>query len=222
MGRGGLWLRWVAANALAEMLGLGATLGAGFLLFARLGEPHNLAAAFGMILLMTASGAIEGLIVGLLQWSVLRHALPAVSRRAWIVATLAGALVAWFLGSLPATLMSLASGPAEAAAPSQEPPAAFVLTMAAAMGLMLGAILGLPQWRALRPAARRAWIWIPANSAAWALGMPAVFAAVDLAQKAASAAGTALVMTVGLAVVGAIVGAVHGLALVRLRDDGSS
>ncbi len=189
MNRGGLWLRWVAANALAEMLGLGATLGVGYLLFARLGDPPNLAAALGMILLMTASGAIEGAVVGLLQWSVLRRALPAVSRRAWVVATLAGALVAWFLGSLPSTLIGLASGPAEAAAPAQEPPAALVLTMAAAMGLVLGAILGMPQWRVLRRVVGRAWIWMPANSVAWALGMPAVFAAVDLAQQTGSAAG---------------------------------
>jgi hypothetical protein len=35
--KGQLWLRWVGANAVGEMLGLGTTLGVGYLVFARLG-----------------------------------------------------------------------------------------------------------------------------------------------------------------------------------------
>ena len=91
-----------------------------------------------------------------------------------------------------------------------------VLLMAGAMGLVLGVVLGLPQWRTLRGAVRGAWLWLPANSAAWALGMPLIFAAVDLAQRAGTTVGAVAIILVALAVTGAVVGAVHGLALVRL------
>ena len=110
--RGTLWLRWVGANALAELLGLGATFGVGVFLFTRMGEPQG-PAAIGMLLLMTASGVLEGTIVGLLQWAVLRRPFPQVTRRAWLAATLIGALVAWFLGSLPATLMDMGADHAQ-------------------------------------------------------------------------------------------------------------
>jgi hypothetical protein len=213
--RWSLWLRWVGANALAELLGLGATFAIGVFLFTRLGEPQGLA-AIGMLLLMTASGLIEGTVVGLLQWSVLRRPFSRVTRRAWLVATWIGALVAWFLGSLPATLTDM--GADQAQAPAQEPETWLMLTMAAAMGLVLGVILALPQWRVLRQDIERAWVWLPANSAAWALGMPIVFAAVDLAYRAGTVGGAVGVMALALALTGAAVGAVHGLALVWLAS----
>lgn len=212
-----LWRRWVIANALAEALGLGATLGLGVAIFTLAGDPQGLLAALAMILLMTSTGAIEGAVVGLLQWRAMRSAFPDIARRAWVQATVVGALVAWFLGSLPSTLMGL--GEQETGATVQEPLAWLILLMAAAMGLVLGVVLGWPQWRLLRRGAPKAWIWLPANSVAWALGMPIIFAAVDVAQRAGSMVGTAaiaLVVLVALALAGAVVGAVHGLALVRL------
>ena len=130
-----------------------------------------------------------------------------------MVATLAGALVAWFLGSLPSTLMGVGSD--QSGASSQEPETWLMLLLAAGMGLFLGVILALPQWRVLRRAAPRASIWLPAN-AAWALGMPGIFAAVDLAYNAGTVAGAVAVMAAALALTGAAVGAVHGLALVWL------
>ena len=111
-----LWRRWVAANALAEMLGLGATFALGVAIFALLGEPQGSLAALGMILLMTSTRAIEGVVVGLLQWSAMRRSFPRITRKAWIMATLIGALVAWFLGSLPSTLMGLGAQEADVAA----------------------------------------------------------------------------------------------------------
>lgn len=211
--RGVLWLRWVGANALAELLGLGATFGVGVFLFTRMGEPQGLA-AIGGLLLMTATGLIEGTVVALLQWSVLRRPFPEVSRRAWLVATLIGVLVAWFLGSLPATMIDMSGNAADASA--QEPETWLMLTMAAAMGLVLGVVLALPQWSVLRREVGKAWVWLPANSAAWALGMPIIFAAVDLAYGAGAIWGAVLVMALALALTGTAVGAMHGLALVWL------
>jgi hypothetical protein len=84
------------------------------------------------------------------------------------------------------------------------------------MGLFLGLVLGYPQWRVLRSAVSSAWLWLPANCLAWALGMPAIFAAIDLAQRSTSLAGVVLTLAVSLFLTGAVVGAVHGLVLVWL------
>jgi hypothetical protein len=217
MNRLRLYLRWLATNSLAELLGLGATFAFDILLFTQLPGPTRLLPALGLILLTTATGAVEGTVVGLLQWSVLRAPFPQVTRRAWLLATLAGALAAWFLGSLPSTLTGLGGDPSGASA--QEPETWLMMLLAAGMGLVLGLILALPQWHILRRHARRARAWLPANAAAWAIGMPVIFAAVDLAYRAGTIAGAAGILAAALALTGAIVGAVHGTALVWLARE---
>jgi hypothetical protein len=212
--RWSLWLRWIAANALGELVGLGATFAVGFVVLARAGEPQGLVESIAGLLLMTASGLLEGLVVGLWQWGVLRRVFVRVSRRSWLAATLVGVLVAWFLGSLPATLMDMGADATQPAV--QEPAPWVVMLLVGLMGLVLGLILALPQWWILRPSVDRAWVWFPANGVAWALGMPLVFAAVDLAYRVGTGWRAAVVMGLALALSGAVVGAVHGVGLVWL------
>jgi hypothetical protein len=59
-------------------------------------------------------------------------------------------------------------------APAPEISDTLVYLLAAAMGLVLGPVLGVPQWWVLRRHVAHAWWWIPANAAAWALGMPVI------------------------------------------------
>jgi hypothetical protein len=89
------------------------------------------------------------------------------------------------------------------------------------MGLVLGPVLGVPQWLALRGHVVRAGWWVPANSAAWALGMPVVFAVAGSVPPGLPRAALIAVILGTLFAAGAVVGAVHGAVLVRLtRDSG--
>jgi hypothetical protein len=88
-------------------------------------------------------------------------------------------------------------------------------SLAAAMGVVLGPILGVPQWLALRQHARRAIWWIPANAAAWALGMPVVFVGAGSAPPGGLLGLVATALLTAM-VAGGVVGAVHGLALIWL------
>ncbi len=55
-----------------------------------------------------------------------------------------------------------------------------------------------------------------ANSIAWGVGIPIVFAAVDLAQKSQTTAGAVAIFALALLITGAVVGAIHGAVLVQL------
>ena len=92
------------------------------------------------------------------------------------------------------------------------------------MGLRLvaGIILATPQWLVLRHSLAHAGWWIPANCLAWMLAMPLTFILPDLLPAGAGFLTIALFLLAALALVGAIVGAVHGAALVWLihRDTG--
>jgi hypothetical protein len=207
-----LYLGWIGANCLGEVVGLGATFAIGYILFSRF-EPANTWQIILQALLMTSSGLLEGAVVGTFQWFALRDYLP-IQRRAWVWATIIGAVFAWAAGSLPMTLASLGSqASGEAAA---EPAGWIMLLLEIGLGLVAGAILSLAQMVVLRKVVRRAGWWVLANGVAWALGMPIIFAAADLAASVGPIAVTIEIMVFALALTGAVVGTIHGLGLVRL------
>ena len=198
-GVAGWWLRWVAANAGAELMGLGAVaigIAAAAPLFAR---ARLVVAGVAVVL-----GAFEGLVVGAAQAATLRAVLPRLRSRAWIAFTVLGAVAAWVLGMLPSLLMHRGGG---AAAP---PPIddRIQMLLAAGLGAVAGPILAAFQVRELGRHVRRAGWWLVANAVAWALGMPLVFAAASGGPGARAA--------VLIAAAGAVVGATHGLALVAI------
>jgi hypothetical protein len=213
MGKQTLWLRWVAANAVGELLGLGATFAMVALVFSRL-ESQSAGMVLVSFLLAVASGAIEATLVGLAQWWAMHPWFPAITRRAWWLATLVGALVAYFLGYLPSTLMSL--GEQASQTPAAEPPQWITLLLAAGLGAVAGAVLSFAQWLAMRKKVERAGWWIPANMLAWLVGMPLIFWGIDAAQKGQPLAQAILLLAGCLFLTGAVIGAVHGAFLVGL------
>jgi hypothetical protein len=209
------WWQWIAANALAELIGLGlvAGAGAGAAVFGRWGEPSGLGPSLGFAAVFVALGAAEGAVVGLAQRQVLRTRLPRL--RGWVTASVVGAVAAWGVGMVPSTLMRLHEA---AGGPAPDPPGlAVTLLLAAGLGAAAGPMLAVFQWICLRRVLRTgaAW-WLPANAAAWAVGMPIIFAGAQVndlsSNKVVIVAGVAL----ALAVAGAAVGAVHGAVMAWL------
>lgn len=213
------WLRWVAANAIGELVGLGAVAGVGFLLVRQFAEPQSWQQAALVAVVFVGLGAFEGFAVGLAQAAVLRRLVPAV--RGWVRATMIGAVVAWMVGMLPSTVIPMLA-PADAA-PAPEPPLWLVLLLSAGLGAIAGPVLAVFQWRSLRHALHaRAWVWLPANAAAWGLGMPVIFLGAQANE--ATSSPTLIALAVGLALLGAgaVVGAVHGWFLLRMTAGGNA
>jgi hypothetical protein len=221
MTRNLLWTRWTLANALSEMIGLGLTFGITGLFFSSIGEQNTVASillSFGVAVL---SGAVEATFVGLAQWWAMRPWFPSIGKFAWWRATLIGALIAYVLGYLPSTLMSMGEA-TTSSAPVAEPPQWVILLLAAGMGAVGGAVLSFAQWLVMRGKVKGAGIWIPANMLAWLFGMPVIFWGIDLAFKLSVLWQSILVMAGTLFAAGAVVGAIHGLFLVRLADKDAS
>lgn len=209
-----LYGRWVAANAVGEMAGLGATFALTALLFRGMGQGGRALPALLGFGLAVAAGAVEATVVGALQWWAMRPSLPAVRRRAWLLATLAGALAAYVLGYLPSTLMRLGTG--AGTAPPAPPSRWVVMLLAALLGAVGGAVLSFAQWLVLRRHHVGAGWWVPANALAWTLGMPVIFWGIGVARAAPGPAAGAALLAVVLLAAGGLVGAVHGVVLVRL------
>ena len=163
------------------------------------------------------SGAIEATIVGLAQWWAMQPWFPMIGRFAWWRGTLIGALLAYGLGYLPSTLMSM--GEAATQTPQAEPPAWVVLLLAAGLGAVAGVVLAIAQWLALRGKVKRAGLWVPANALAWAFGMPLIFWGMDQAFRMAEVWQSVLVVAGALLAAGLLVGGIHGRFLVVLAGE---
>ena len=213
-----LWFRWVGANALGEMVGLGITFAITGLFFSSMGNQHTIAGILLSFVVAVASGAVEATLVGLAQWWAMHLWFPAVGRFAWWRGTLIGALVAYVLGYLPSTLMDMGASTSQSTA--VEPPQWIILLMAAGLGVVGGAVLSFAQWLVLRGKVKRAGLWIPANMLAWLFGMPAIFWGIDLAFKMTFLWQSVLLMAGVLLLAGVIVGVIHGRFLVMLAEDG--
>ena len=213
-----LFQRWTLANALSELFGLGLTFVITGLVFSKLDSQQTVTSILLSFILAVLSGAVEATFVGLAQWWAMNPWFPMINRFAWWRATFIGAMIAYVLGYLPSTLMSMGEATTQST-PVEEPAQWIVLLLAAGMGAVGGAVLSFAQWLVLRRKVEGAGIWIPANMLAWLFGMPIIFWGVDMAFKMGAIMQSVLVMAGSLLVAGAVVGAIHGAFLVRLAEN---
>ena len=206
------WWQWIAANAISETIGLGGTLLIGILLLAN--AEQTIGTILAAVLAVAAGTLIEGSFVGTAQWLVLRRPLREIRWRTWVVATALGACVAWTIGMIPSTFMFNGSN-SETGGPGAMSDL-MIYALAAGMGLVLGSILGLPQWLALRRHLLKAAWWVPANALAWMLGMVVIFIGTNFIPASGFTWQVAMLLLLFVVAAGAVVGAVHGLFLIWL------
>jgi len=208
--------RWIFANGWAEAAGLGTTfLVGGYLaplLEGRRGLVIVLSGSLAAVLLGTL---LEGVVIGAAQAGVVRTRLVALRRRDWVLATAAGAGLAWALGMVPSTILALS--PSESGgAPPPEPGAMVQYMLASVLGVVAGPILGLAQWTVLRRHVSHASRWLWANALAWAIGMPLIFFGMDHVPWTGHPAARFASIYAVCGATGLVVGAVHGRVIDRL------
>ena len=142
-------------------------------------------------------GALQGLVIGILQWLVLRRQLPRASW--WILASVLGFALAHVLGD------------------TAPPPLGLPMT-GGMFGAVAGALVGVPQWLVLRRRVPRAGWWVLASVGGWYAAL-SLFHGVGLSQSKGVliALGGSFLHHAGLgAMVGGVSAAITGIALVGL------
>lgn len=210
---------WILANSLAELIGLGGVAALGYALVAYVGEPQG-AMIFVVSSVFVVLGALEGGAVGFGQsWALAKNG---ISIEGWSRATIVGAVVAWALGMAPSTIMSFIQSGTNETSPV-ELHLWQHLVFASVLGVIAGPVLAYFQWRVLRRYIKiGALWWLPANSAAWSLGMPIIFLGVHFVVTSSNWILSVALAAATLLLAGAVVGAVHGIVLRRLMNRGSS
>lgn len=184
-------VRWVLSCAAAEALGLATAAGA-----ARVASTLEPGAGLAVVV---AGGLVEGTALGVLQARALGDLVDRSRRQAWALVTVLVAGLGWAVGSAPSAL--------DGGSDPTTPPWSLVLAGAAALGLVMGAVLGAAQATTLRGVVPHPWRWVWASAAGWSVAMVVVFAGATSARASWS---WPLVVLDG-AVTGAVAGAVLGL-----------
>lgn len=191
--------RWVVLCAAAEGLGMTAAAAAAKTSLELYGEPAGRLEVTVALTLVVAAGLVEGVALGGLQALGLRRLWPRLSVARFLLVTAAVAGLGWAAASAPGVL----AGPGDGSAPSE----LLVLTGAAALGALMGAVLGAAQALVLRPHVRHPGRWVSANAVGWAPAMSVIFLG---ATRPDTDWSVPAVVTAG-AVTGLTAGAVLGL-----------
>ena len=100
----GLWLWWVLATALGELLGFAVPASLGAVASRAMAGMSGVSVDVAFAGIMVVAGVGEGSVLGFAQWLVLRRYIQQMTRREWVLATGIAAGVAWIIGMLPSTL----------------------------------------------------------------------------------------------------------------------
>lgn len=195
--------RWFVAVTAGETLGFAAPAVAGALTVDS--APGMIAAA------LLIAAVVEGGVLAFFQSRVLRWWLPEFPVRDWIVATTAGAVVAWTVGLAPVLYGDrLGNWPAVVQIPA-----------VAAGALVIVFAIGVAQWYVLRRWSERAVLWIWGNAVGWIAGL-AAFTTVTtpLWRTGQSTMVTAVIGALGGVVMAAVVAVTTGIFLVRILVPG--
>ena len=160
------------------------------------------------IVMLHLIGALEGLVLGFTQWLVLRRYIKHIGP--WIIATGIASLIVWLVSVKFFAVLALISFNSTMNANTT-----FVIRQAVfGLGLWAGAVLGSAQWLVLRRHVHKGIGWVLANSLAWGLGLLVAFVGVTWVKPGELVLETAMLHIATGTAVGAIVGAITGIALV--------
>ncbi|MET4705875.1 nitroreductase/quinone reductase family protein [Frigoribacterium sp. UYMn621] len=157
---------WIAVCAVAEAIGMSAAAAAARAPEFVVGVAGSASGILGLLLIV-GGGLIEGVALGGLQSIALKRWLPGLSRLRWIVLTVLVAGLGWAAASTPSQLSSVTD--------DSTPMIVLIVVGAAALGTVMGAVLGAVQAGGFVPLVSHPWRWIGISALAWAPTMTIIF-----------------------------------------------
>lgn len=201
----GWWLPLVTIGA-----GLGLALPvAAFVASTRLGLP-----AWIIYPLIALAGALQGLLLGITQALALHRTVIAVPRAGWSLITMAGALVAWSLGLLPATFDALGE-PLDLTSRT-------AVAAAVGGGVLLVLVVPVVQWLLLRRVLAGAWLWVLVEGVAIIVAFAATWGVSLAVDTSLPLADIAPSLGLGAALVALVFALITGFGLLMMARPGDA
>jgi hypothetical protein len=200
------WYHWILNYSLGELMGIGAAAVVGRLLFVEFYNTIPTSPIVTPVLLIIA-GAVEGFIIGYIQWKSLSKLVIDFKPSPWILTTIISTVVGWLLVLPPAILFisfltkfSLLDN-------------YYSILYIIAVGLAYGGIVGIPQYFIIKKFYRNAIVWIFANTLGWMLSFLIVSASFSIFNYFSVFIYNSVLMVAACVLSGFVQGIVTGMSL---------
>ncbi len=200
--------RWVLFTALGELGGFLAPVAVGVVGALIIGEATTPAGIIATLLFAAVGGIGEGSILAAWQAAALKKRLPDLNRARFIGYTAIAASLAWVVGMSPSTIGGSVQIPA------------WLWIVIGIIGVPFFLVsIGGAQWLELRKHIKKAWIWILANAIAWPVGVMIPVLGIQLVPDTSAVWIFILAAIISGVLMGAAVGAITGLFLLKLLEN---
>ena len=190
-----------------EVLGIGAAATIGRFLFIGFSSTSVAQSAALFFFVLVMSGAVEGMIIGYVQWKSLSRLVIDFRPATWIITTSLAAITGWLL-ILPPSVVFISFF-----STLKLINAYYSILYAALAGLAFGGIIGIPQYFIIKRFYHKAFVWIMANALGWMLSFMTVYFALLLLSHSTSLLLNFLIILLPCALSGLIQGIITGSAL---------
>ena len=166
-----IWQKWIIYCGLGEFIGMGTVALVAVMTTKWIGEPMSSSQKLITLMLMLLAGVVEGLILGALQWQIIKKIFVRITALEWVGYTVLAAVMGWMLGMTPSLLQPIG----DTANEGFDPPQYMMILVGIGMGLVLGALFGLLQRIPLVGQTTKANSWILANMLGWGVAIGIIF-----------------------------------------------
>lgn len=205
-----LWLWWVVATAVGELVGFAVPAIIGPAAAWAMRGMVGTSAAITVVGVAVLAGSGEGAILGFAQGLILRRYIQNMAQWKWVLATAVAAALAWAIGMLPSTLQDVAN------IDITKVNLIIFISAAVLLGIVFLLSIGFAQWLVLRRHVGKAGWWILANAIAWPVGVTVPAIGLSLVPDGSPMVVWIIVGIVSGALMGIVVGAITGTWLVWL------
>ncbi len=199
-----LYLEWITATAIGELVGFSVPIVIGIIVFRFIGLFSSPVSEIIMLLAMIIAGIGEGIILAFAQWIILKKYIKDINKNEWIFFTAIAAAAGWAIGMLPSQLGRTSIHPL------------ILLIGIIVLAPIFLLSIGFAQWLVLRHHIKNAWWWIVANAIAWPIGVFVSILVLVLVPDESPAVVWIISAIMAGIMMGVTVGAITGIALVKL------
>ncbi|MDY6899142.1 MAG: hypothetical protein SWZ49_13850 [Cyanobacteriota bacterium] len=194
-----LWERWVIASTIALIIG--------WFVAAYISQVIDKFGNHNTYQFLLLIGTLEGLLLGFAQYLVLRRYIRQASY--WILFTLTGVLISWFMGLTVSAVIGLFY------AANLHQKITTLIEEVALLGAAVGTVIGYAQWLILKTVSKQAIWWVFANALAWSLGIVVAFIGAGIETPFFNIHASLIAIATG-GVMGIVISSITGIFLVWL------
>ena len=165
------WVKWMLKYSFGELMAIGAAATLGRFLFMDFSKHSPLNTSVITFIILVSAGALEGLIIGFVQWKSLSKVIRHFKLAPWMAVTTISAIAGWLL-ILPPAVMFISFLSKFSMITNY-----YSIIYTVVVGMSFGGLIGIPQFFIIKKYCTKSLVWIFANAIGWTFSFLIIYTA---------------------------------------------